>query len=172
MMDKKRFCNQFLLIPAPLCALLFLGASAVSQNAPAQQSVPAQPNTDITRSELANFDQFLDNHPETAEQLRKDPSLINDKDFIRTHTELEEFLEQHPGVREELRENPDQFMHREQRFDRREDVDRDQQQNQGDRDRQQDFDRDRQQDQNQNQNNVDRDQQRNQGDRDRQQDFD
>ncbi|HKS73239.1 MAG TPA: hypothetical protein VJQ82_08580 [Terriglobales bacterium] len=164
-MGEKLFRIRYVLILATLGALLSFGTSAVSQTAPAQN--PAQPNPDITRTELAHFDQFLDNHPETAEQLRKDPSLINDKDFIKTHTELQEFLEQHPGVREELRENPDQFMHREQRFDRREDADRDRQQDQdfdrnrqqhqGDQDRQQDFDRDRQQ----NNNDVDRDRQAN-----------
>jgi phage-related protein len=172
-MGKTIFRIRYVLILATLGALLSFGTGAVSQTTPAQNP-PAQPNPDITRTELANFDQFLDNHPETAEQLRKDPSLINDKDFIKTHTELQEFLEQHPGVREELRENPNQFMHREQRFDRREDVDRDRQQdqdldrdrqqNQGDQDRQQDIDRDRQQGQN-----INRDRQQDQdADRDRQ----
>lgn len=169
-MGKKLFRIRYVLILATLGALLSFGTSAVSQTAPAPNP-PSQPNSDITRTELANFDQFLDNHPETAEQLRKDPSLINDKDFMKTHTELQEFMEQHPGVRDEVRENPDQFMHRERRFDRREDadrdrsqdqnVDRDRQPNQGDQDRQQDFDRDRQQNQNNNSqnNNVDRDRQ-------------
>ena len=95
-------------------ALLWLGIPANAQGTPAE-------GNDIHRSELAAFDQFLDSHPETAEQLRKDPSLINNKDFVKGHQNLEEYLEQHPGVREELRENPNAFMHREQRFDRRED---------------------------------------------------
>src|SRR5580700_4493778 len=32
---------------------------------------------DATRRQLAGFDKFLDSHPEVAEQLRKNPSLVN-----------------------------------------------------------------------------------------------
>ena len=77
---------------------------------------------DVTRGELANLDRFLDSHPEIAEQVRRDPSLVNDRTFVKNHPALQEFFEQHPGVREEVRENPNGFMHQEQRFDRREDA--------------------------------------------------
>ncbi len=80
---------------------------------------------DVTRGELANMDGFLDSHPEIAEQLRKDPSLVNDKKFERDHPALQQFLAEHPGVREEYKENPNAFMRQEQRFDRREDQSRD-----------------------------------------------
>lgn len=76
---------------------------------------------DISRTELANMDRFMDNHPEIAEQLRKNPSLVDDKRFVNSHPELQQFLDQHPGVREEYKENPNAFMRDEQRFDRRED---------------------------------------------------
>src|SRR6267154_1027944 len=79
-------------------------------------------NGDVTRRELANMDRFMDSHPEIAEQLRKDPSLVNDKKFVNNHSELQQFLTEHPGVREEYKENPNAFMHQEQRFDRREDC--------------------------------------------------
>lgn len=77
---------------------------------------------DITRRQLAEMDRFLDKHPETAEQLRKDPSLINNRQFVQNHPGLQEYLQNHPGVREEITENPNAFMHREQRYDRREDA--------------------------------------------------
>jgi phage-related protein len=77
---------------------------------------------DVTRGELANMDRFMDSHPEIAEQLRKDPSLVNDKKFVNNHSDLQQFLAEHPGVREEYKENPNAFMHQEQRFDRREDF--------------------------------------------------
>jgi len=80
---------------------------------------------DVTRGELANMDRFMDSHPEIAEQLRRDPSLVNDQKFVKNHPELQEFLAEHPGVREEYKENPNAFMHREERFDRREDQMRD-----------------------------------------------
>jgi hypothetical protein len=76
---------------------------------------------DITRGELANMDHFLDAHPEIAEQLRKNPSLADNKEFVQNHPALQEFLANHPGVREEMKNNPNAFMHREDRFDQRED---------------------------------------------------
>jgi phage-related protein len=77
---------------------------------------------DVTRGELANMDHFLDSHPEIAERLQKDPSLVNNKQFVESHTALQQFLADHPGVREEYKENPNAFMHQEQRFDRHEDF--------------------------------------------------
>lgn len=71
--------------------------------------------------EVSNMDHFLDSHPEIAEQLRKDPSLVNNKEFVKNHPELQSYLQQHPGVSEQISENPNAFMHQEQRFDRQED---------------------------------------------------
>src|SRR6201997_5082391 len=78
-------------------------------------------NRDVTRGELANMDHFMDSHPEVAEQLRKDPSLVDNKEFVKSHPALQEFLANHPGVREEYKENPNAFMHQEDRYDQRED---------------------------------------------------
>jgi len=80
------------------------------------------PDGDTTRAELAGFDQFLDGHREISEQLRKDPSLVNQGRFVKDHPALRDYLQDHPGVREELKENPSVFMRREGNFDRREDA--------------------------------------------------
>jgi len=77
-------------------------------------------DSDVTRGELANMDRFLDGHPEISEQLRKNPSLVNNKEFVENHPALQQFLANHPGVREEYKENPNGFLNREQAFDRRE----------------------------------------------------
>ena len=42
-------------------------------------------DSDVTRQELAQFDRFLDGHRETAQQLRNNPSLVNDRQFIDKH---------------------------------------------------------------------------------------
>ncbi|MGA8541817.1 MAG: hypothetical protein WB566_20100, partial [Terriglobales bacterium] len=85
---------------------------------------------DLTRKDLQEMDRFLDRHPEVAEQLRKDPSLIDNREWVAGHSDLREFLEKNPQVREEFRENPNQFMRAEDRYD----------QHAGDHDR--DWDRD------------------------------
>lgn len=98
-----------------LAATMTTSAPAVAQN----------PNPDITRGELRAFDGYLDSHPEIAAQLRRDPSLINDKNYLKANPSLREFLEDHPNTREELKETPNYFMARERRFDRNERGDND-----------------------------------------------
>src|SRR5260370_6697029 len=63
----------------------------------------------------------MDSHTEIAEQLHKNPSLVNNEEFVENHPALQQFLATHPGVREEFKENPKGFMSRTQNFDRRED---------------------------------------------------
>src|SRR5437867_742722 len=84
------------------------------------QIPPHTPNPDITRQELANFDRFLDTHPEIAKQLQANPSLINNAEWMENHPDLRAFLASHPGVREEIQETPRFFMQRERRFENRE----------------------------------------------------
>jgi phage-related protein len=99
---------------------------------------------DMSRRQLADFDRFLDGHPQLAEQIRKDPTLVNNEEFVENHGDLQQYLQQHPEVREQLRQNPNAVMRQEQRYDRREDrmQDRDRDINR-DQDRTQDRDRDR-----------------------------
>src|SRR5215471_8555073 len=99
----------------------------------AQNTVPQSAGSDLTRQQLAAFDQFLDSHPDLAGQIRKDPSLVNREEYVQNHPELQNYLQDHPGLREELTENPNAVMHQEQRFDRGEE--RDQDRNRQDRDR-------------------------------------
>jgi hypothetical protein len=109
--------------------LLMCGAVAFGLAPTCAQSQTMAPQTqdrdDMSRRQLAGFDNFLDSHPEVAEQLRKDPSLVNNREFVEGHGELQQYLQEHPEVREELSQNPKGFMREEQRFDRREDQTRD-----------------------------------------------
>jgi phage-related protein len=116
-----------------------LGLGAVIAAAPAgaqsQNTMPQDRDTDLAQRQLSDFDHFLDSHPELAEQIRKDPSLVNNEEFVENHAELQGYLRQHPEVREDLSQNPNAVMHQEQRYDRREDAnrDRDQDRDHGDR---------------------------------------
>ncbi len=105
---------RFLLLPALVALVLLLtllsGPPAFAQN----------PNPDITRTELRNFDRFLDGHPDIARDLRQNPRLIEDRAYVNAHPQLREFLEDHPNTREELRETPNFFMARERAFERSE----------------------------------------------------
>ncbi len=82
--------------------------------APAPQR-PTPPD-DITRREIAEFSQFLDNHPDIAEHLRQDPSLIDNRRWVAERPALQQYLQNHPQISEVFRAHPDLFMHDEQRY--------------------------------------------------------
>jgi len=113
--------GAFLLVGIPACAQSSAqtnhsATTSVQANAGAQANMPDRDN-DARQRDVARFDQFLDSHPEVAQQLRQNPSLVDDRDFVNSHPALQDYLRDNPGVREEIRQNPDAFMQREQRFD-------------------------------------------------------
>lgn len=67
---------------------------------------------------LANTDNYLDHHPEVAQQLNADPRLIDNRQYVDSHPGLHEFLESHPDARRDWKSHPYRFMHREDRFDK------------------------------------------------------
>src|SRR5580700_1861828 len=73
-------------------------------------------DNDITRREVVNMGQFLKAHPEIAEQLQKDPKLIDNQRFVNDHPQLHQFLAEHPHVREQFDEHPYAFMRDEDRL--------------------------------------------------------
>ena len=73
---------------------------------------------DAYRRDAANFDRFLDGHREIAEQVRKDPSLTDNRDFLRDHPALQSYLQDNPGVRDQLKQNPNSFMRQEDAYNR------------------------------------------------------
>jgi hypothetical protein len=103
-----------------LAACFYLCKPAAAQSTPAQDSRPVQ-DRDANRAELANFNRFLDSHREISEQLRKNPSLVDNREFVKNHPALQTYLQDHPGVREAIKQDPNGFMHAEDRLDHRED---------------------------------------------------
>ena len=82
-----------LLTLATLFGLVTVSAQLSSQGG--VQSVPG--DNDTTRGELASFDRFMDSHPEIAEQLQRDPSLVTNQEFVEKHPALGE-LDGHQWV--------------------------------------------------------------------------
>jgi hypothetical protein len=103
-----------------LAGLLCFGIPGSAQTGVSQNAQPQE--TDTTRGQLASMNEFLEAHPEMSEQLRKDPTLVNNQEFVENHPALQQYLQQHPEVHEEIQENPNAFMRQEQRFDHREDM--------------------------------------------------
>ena len=80
----------------------------------------AHGDSDTTRKDVKEFDSFLDNHPKVAQELRSDPSKVNDTEYVSKHKDLQRWLEEHPQVRQEIRENPNAFMRQENRYEKNE----------------------------------------------------
>lgn len=114
--------------------------TATSPNPPTAQPVGPtsrwNPPDDITRREIVDMDHFLDSHPEIAEQLRRDPSLIDNREWVAHHPALQEYLHSHQRIAEVFRAHPDAFMRDEDRYE----------QTEGERDHDRDHDRDRDRD--------------------------
>ncbi|HEV2715522.1 MAG TPA: hemophore-related protein [Terriglobales bacterium] len=87
------------------------------RNEAQSEQATRRPDNDITHHELESFDSFLDSNPEVGRELARNPSLVNDRNFVDKHPNLARYLQNHPGVREEIRENPQGFMQREKRFE-------------------------------------------------------
>jgi hypothetical protein len=101
-------------------AMVGLGVPARAQStASAHGYVSAQVQAnDSNRADVAQFREFLDAHPEIAEQLRTNNSLINKKNFVKHHSDLKNFLHDNPGVRDAARQDPNAFMQRVDQFGR------------------------------------------------------
>ena len=101
-----------------ICVTMIIptGAAAQTDNHRRPQRVAQKADNDTTRSELEQFDRFLDANPGIAKEISKNPSLIDDQKYVNSHRSLAAFLRNHPKVREEMREHPQAFMEREKRF--------------------------------------------------------
>ena len=54
-----------------------------------------------------------------AEQVRKNPSLLNNREFVQNHPELQTYLRDNPGFSEEVMQDGIAFMHQERPIGRR-----------------------------------------------------
>jgi hypothetical protein len=82
----------------------------------AQQGGSTSPNNSANYQEMQDFQHFLSNHPWIGGKLRQNPSLANDRGFLKGNHELPEFLNSHPYVQAQFRADPGGFMQRAQAF--------------------------------------------------------
>jgi hypothetical protein len=75
---------------------------------------------DIPVQEVKSFDDFMDQHQAIERELKKQPSLLNNADYLAKHPELKMYLDQHPLIRQQLAENPRALFRAEKRFDKQE----------------------------------------------------
>jgi len=67
----------------------------------------------ITHGEVGRFDRgYLDDHPEVAQELGRNPGLIDSPEFRQSHPGLQDYFANHPEIARELKDHPDRFIAR------------------------------------------------------------
>lgn len=61
---------------------------------------------DSLSEEMQDFQHFLNNHPNVAADLQRDPWLANNSHYVNNHGDFKDFLHKHPQVRRQLAANP------------------------------------------------------------------
>ena len=70
----------------------------------------------LSNRDLAETETFLLKHKDIAKQMRGNPMVVQDLNYLHHHGDLRAFLDQHPHIQTELDEHPRYFMRREEKF--------------------------------------------------------
>jgi hypothetical protein len=94
-----------------------MSAAAMAQAPPSPAGVPPGLDVPSNTGRIGRFDsQYLDHHPDVAQQLHQNPSLINNQQYLASHPDLSQYLNQHPGVRTDFQQHPYNFRNAETRY--------------------------------------------------------
>ena len=100
----------FLTFSASFLSANFIGLAANTRAQPSQQR-----EAQDSRTSEADFDAFLDTHPQIDAQLRSNPSLINDQKWLQDHPDVLAFFNHHPRAKKEIAGSPSFLIRREGR---------------------------------------------------------
>lgn len=64
----------------------------------------------VSQEDVARMDQFLEDNPKIARDLRKDPLRVTNHKYLNHHHDLRRFFDEHLRVREAFAENPRYFV--------------------------------------------------------------
>ena len=92
-------------------AITFLSALSVA----CLMAMPAAAQY-VTQGELNNFNAFLNAHPKTAAELRRNPGLLDNANYLEQHPELHSYLASHDALRKAVQTHPGQFVYQGGRY--------------------------------------------------------
>src|SRR5690348_13515470 len=121
----KRIFSSFAaiaLVGAMAATAMAQGSTGIPSVNPGGPGVfPGAPGTPPNGGPIVRFDNgYLDHHPEVAQQLARDPSLVNNQQFMNSHPELGNYLANHPHVSTDLQNHPNRFKNAESNYGRTE----------------------------------------------------
>jgi hypothetical protein len=90
----------------PLVGILGLPPDGTAREEYGNERAESRAEARLSAREQQSFDAFLDSHWQTAQELYRDPELINKERFLRGHAELRDWLEEHPDAADAIRANP------------------------------------------------------------------
>lgn len=70
-------------------------------------------STRVSVRDVSSFEAYLNSDWETAQLLYRNPDLISDRQFVRSHPDLQDWLEDHPDAAAAIQANPHKFLWRE-----------------------------------------------------------
>lgn len=87
-------------------------ASAQDQTASPSNPGPGQPaaNPGARHATDMAFDKWLRKNPDSAAEIRKDPSLLNNPDYLAKHPDLQGFMNDHPEFKSAVAKNPNKVV--------------------------------------------------------------
>ena len=87
-------------------SLALLAGSALAQN-PTPPPQPTGTTPQLGPTDRQEVDNFLIHRPDVAEELHRDPSLINNPQWLAKHPEVQTFMKDHPNAQRVAAEHPD-----------------------------------------------------------------
>jgi hypothetical protein len=78
----------------------------------AQDAGLASHETPAEKVDSNTMDTYLINHPNVREELKNDPSLINNKQWLAQHPEVNHWMANHPQLRSAALANPNSVVNR------------------------------------------------------------
>lgn len=103
-------------IPLTVLILVFSSAPVGAQQQGQTSATPTSSQSqhdDQAKRDAARLSELLDQHPDAEKQLKANPYLINDPNFLSTQPALKAFLDAHPDVKSQLEQSPVDFVRRE-----------------------------------------------------------
>jgi hypothetical protein len=67
-------------------------------------------NVDLNLDQLSAFGQVTASDPALADQLARNPSLVNDEGFVNRHPTLQQYFKKYPNAREDITANPGNYL--------------------------------------------------------------
>ena len=86
-------------------------AAKVKQNPAAFVQFADDTEPKLERGQNPNLEDYFAHHPEVSQPLLKNPTLIDDRQFVEAHPTLRIYLLDHPRARDDFKANPTRYIH-------------------------------------------------------------